>query len=88
MGSAEPGKLLFMGVVEDPELDVHMARGSVRVYDGTFPMTEAPRPPPHRVARVKSPAAGHWVLNGTPGRWTRCGCNRCYTGPCPTPIEG
>lgn len=89
--SPGPERFLFMGEVEDPVLDVHIARGSIRVYDGTRPATKEevrllqsfPRAPP-----VAHPAAGHWVLNGTPGRWVRCGCNGCYMGPCPKPIEG
>lgn len=28
-------KFLFMGQQEDPEMDTHVARGTVRVYDGT-----------------------------------------------------
>lgn len=31
--------------------------------------------------------AGLWVLNGTPSRWVRCGCGRCFTRPYSSPVE-
>lgn len=72
----------FMGEQEDPELDVWMGRG-LRVYDGTHPVERLPEVPEPRPVTTRSPWAGPWVLNG--GAFVRCGCGRCFTGPCPSP---
>ena len=86
-----PGaRLLFMGEQEDPEMDNLLARGSVFVYGmNRRPADSGPEPaePAVKASRDPHPAAGHYVLNGSPARWVKCGCGRCYMGPCPMPVE-
>lgn len=75
--------ILFMGEEEDLELSMWHGRG-LRIYgalDGRGPPlgTYPRRPPPESPL----PFTGFWVDNG--GHFVRCGCGRCFHGPCPTP---
>jgi hypothetical protein len=81
-------RFFFMGEQEDPDLDGWAARG-IFVYGVTrtaAPSDAAPAAAPRSSA--PNPAAGLWVLNGMPARWVKCGCGKCYMGPCPSPVEG
>lgn len=75
-------KVLFMGEVEDPELDVWLARGTVQVYDGTRKPTEGerqllaslPKRPPYTGPKGTLTLTGGGV----------CVCGRClFERACP-----
>lgn len=70
----------FMGEQDDPEMEVLLSRGLTRVYD-----TEARAPdvvpPPH--PPQPRPGGALYVWQGV--AFVRCGCGRCFTGPCPSP---
>lgn len=73
----------FMGEQDDPEMAVWLGRG-LRIYDGT---QAAPRQSPDAPAPTKKaapdPNAGLYVWQN--GGWVKCGCGRCFHGPCPCP---
>jgi hypothetical protein len=72
-------QFLFMGEQEDPEMDTHVARGTVRVYDGRPPPDEylhclhCRERLPHRFQ--PSPDAGPF--------WRCSGCGAIHGDPKP-----
>lgn len=75
--------ILFMGEQEDPDMDTAAGRGFPRIYDASTPVPE------HMAREVRAWASRPEVLvypyvwQG--GQWVRCGCGRCFTGPCASP---
>lgn len=79
-------RFFFMGEQQDPELDGWAARG-IFIYGVNRSTAPSEAPPSSPRSQTPTLAAGLWVLNGTPARWVKCGCGRCYMGPCPMPVS-